>query len=65
MAGGRDEIQAGMYTSIVEGDQVSLDLELLCEVGLELLVDVLDNGAAAVLLVDLVAKTSCAHHCET
>ena len=54
-----------MYTSIVEGDQVSLDLELLREVGLKLLVDVLDNGATAVLLVDLVSKPSSAHNCQT
>lgn len=49
----------------MEGDQISLDLELLGEVGLKLLVDVLDDSATAVLLVDLVAKPSRAHHRET
>lgn len=64
MASRRDEVQASMYSSIMEGDQVSLDLELLSEVVLELLVDVLHNGAAAVLLVNLVAKPCRAHHCQ-
>ena len=51
-----------MYTAIVEGDQVSLDLELLCQVGLKLLVDVVDDGQSAVLLVDLITEPCCAHH---
>ena len=54
-----------MYTSIVEGDQVSLDLELLSEVGLKLLVDVVYDGVATVLLIDLVPKPGCAHYCQS
>lgn len=61
MASGGDEVQTGMYTSIMEGHQFSLDLEFLCQVGLKLGVDVVYDGAAAVLLVDLVAIASSAH----
>lgn len=62
MPGGGDEVEASMYSSVVEGDQISLDLELLREVSLKLLVDVLDDGPATILLVDLVTKPCCAHH---
>ncbi len=65
VASGRDEVQAGMYTSVVEGDKVSPDLELLGEVGLKLLVDVFHDGPTAVLLVDLVPIPRCAHHRQT
>lgn len=54
-----------MYTSIVEGNQVSLDLEFFSQVGLKLLVDIFNDGATAVLLVNLVSKSSCAHHCQS
>ena len=57
-----DEVETEVDAGIVEGDQLSLDLQLLLEVGLELLVDVLQDGLAAVLLVDLVSIASRAHH---
>ena len=54
-----------MDTGIVEVDQVSLDLQLLLQVRLKLPVDVVHNGRAAVLFVDLVTKAGRAHHGQT
>ena len=62
---GGDEVEAGMDTGVVEVDQVSLDLQLLLEVRLKLPVDVVHDGRAAVLLVDLVTKAGRAHHGQT
>ena len=44
-----------MDAAVVIHGQIPLDLELLLQVGLELAVNVVDDGAEAVLLVDLVA----------
>lgn len=54
-----------MYTSIMVDDQISPDLELLSQVRLELLVDVIYDGATTVLLVDLVAIASRADNHES
>ena len=43
-----------MDPGVVVGGEVPLDLELLLQPGLELAVDVVHDGAEAVLLVDLV-----------
>ena len=51
-----------MDSAVVKGDKVPLDFEFLLEVELELLVDVLDDGSAAVLFVDLVTKALRAHN---
>ena len=51
---GRDEVEADMDPGVVVGGEVPLDLELLLQPGLELAVDVVHDGAEAVLLVDLV-----------
>ena len=51
-----------MDATVVKGDQVPLDLELLLEVEFKLLIDVLNDGSAAVLFVDLITKALCAHH---
>ena len=53
-----------MDASVVEVDEISLDLELFSEVLLKLLVKVGDHGTGGVLLVDLVPKASSAHHCQ-
>lgn len=50
-----------MYTCVMIVSEVSLDLELLLkEIG-KLLINVLKDSIAAVLLVDLIPITSCAH----
>ena len=55
VAGGTDKVEADMDAAVVIHGQIPLDLELLLQVGLELAVNVVDDGAEAVLLVDLVA----------
>ena len=50
-----------MDSAVVKGDEVPLDLELLLEVEFKLFVDVLNDGSAAVLFVDLITKALCAH----
>jgi len=60
-----DEVETEVDASVVESDQLSLDLQLLLEVGLELLIDVFQNGLAAVLLVDLVAIAGRAHNSQS
>ena len=47
MAGRREEIDAGVDTCVMEVHQVSLDFQLLLEVGLKLLVDVLNDWPKA------------------
>ena len=64
MACGGDEVEAEVDASIVVGDKLSLDLQLFLDIGLELLVDVIQDGLAAVLLVDLVAVARRAHDSE-
>jgi len=51
-----------MDTGVMEIDEISLDLQLLSEIGLKLPVKVIYDGLAAVVLVELVSKTSSAHH---
>jgi hypothetical protein len=51
-----------MDSAVVKGDKVPLDFEFLLEVEFKLIVDVLDNGTAAVLFIDLVTKALRAHH---
>lgn len=53
-----------MDAGVVEVDEVSLDLELLCEVLLKLLVQVCHHGLGRVLLIDLVSKSRRAHYCQ-
>ena len=55
VAGGTDKVEADMDAAVVIHGQSPLDPELLLQVGLELAVNVVDDGAEAVLLVDLVA----------
>lgn len=40
MSGGSNEVEAHMDTCVMEMDEVSPDLQLLCQVVLKLLVDV-------------------------
>lgn len=54
-----------MYPSIMECHKLPLDFELLSEVSLKLLVDVIDDGTATVLLVDLVPIPGSAHYRQT
>lgn len=61
----RDEVETSMYSSVMKGDQLSLDFEFLCQVGLKLLVDVINDSTTTVLLVDLVSIASSTHHCQT
>ena len=51
-----------MDSAVVKGDKVPLDFEFLLEVELKLLVDVLYDGSAAILFVDLVTETLRAHN---
>ena len=44
--------------------EVSLDLELLLEVGLELLVDVINDRPVGVLFVHLITKTYSVNDCQ-
>jgi len=50
-----DEVEADMDAAVVVHGEVPLNLQLLLQEGLELAVDVVEDGAEAVLLVDLVA----------
>ena len=51
-----------MDAAVMEAHEVPLDFELLLEVVFKLLIDVLDDGSAAVLFVNLVSKALCADH---
>ena len=51
-----------MDSAVVKGDKVPLDFEFLLEVEFKLLVDVFDDGPAAVFFVDLVTKALRAHN---
>ena len=57
-----NEVETDVDTSVVEVDQVSLDLQLFGEVLLKLLVQVGDDGIGRVLLVDLITIPSSADH---
>jgi hypothetical protein len=43
-----DEVEADMDSGVMKVDKISLDLQLLLQVGLELLVNVPENGLDAV-----------------
>ncbi len=47
VARGRDEVEADVDPGVVEGDKITLDLELLLQEVLKLVVDVLHNGTTA------------------
>lgn len=57
-----NKVEAHVDACVVEMDEVSPDLQLLCQVLLKLLVDVCHHSIGGVLLVDLVAKASSAHN---
>ncbi len=57
-----DEIDACMYAGIMEVHQVSLNLQLLCQVSLKLGIEIVHDGTAAILLVDLVSIPCRADH---
>ncbi len=50
-----DEVEADVDAAVVVHGEVPLNLQLLLQEGLELAVDVVEDGAEAVLLVDLIA----------
>ncbi len=53
-----------MNTRVMKAPEISFDLELLFEEVGKLLVNVLNDGVAAVLLVNLIPITSSAHDCQ-
>ena len=65
VASWRDEVDAGVNAGVMVTLEVSFDLELLLEEVGELLINVLNDGLAAVLFVDLIPIASCAHHHQT
>lgn len=58
-----DKVDTGVHTVI--HDIHSVDLVLSVEVGVESLLDVLNNGSPRVIVVDKVAEAGCIDHCET
>ena len=64
MSSWSNEVEADVDAGVVEGDQIPLDFEFLCEVPLKLLVQVGHHCLGGVLLVDLVSETSSAHNSQ-
>lgn len=62
MAGGLDEVDAGM--DAVVDNVAAVDLVLGLEVGVEALLNVLDNRAPRVVVVDKVTKSRSVHHSQ-
>ena len=61
MAGGLDEVDDGVDAVV---DNVhAVDLVLGIEVGVEPLLNVLDNGVPGLIVVDEVAKAGCVDDC--
>ena len=59
VSSGWDKVETHVDTSIMAVDQISLNLELFLKETFELHVEVVGDGIATVLLVDLISKTSC------
>lgn len=59
MSSRADEVKAGMYPGVMGSVQGPPDLELLLQIVIKLLVNIVNNGAEAVSLVDLVAISHC------